>query len=574
METTSIARGDPPAAHGAKSGVALFLAAAVSLFAACGGTAGPRSELGSGKADGAPEGSARGKENTMKALVLVDDGWGANLTIEDGFDGILAQLEGFGWELVLASPGGAATPCPVAARSGGKAMPPQVRVSDLAGAEGFDAVVVAPGRAHEGLVADKNAMALLRDARDRGLAIAAFCRGARVLAAADVVRGARMTGHPDYLDQYRAAGALYVDYADRAGKSDAPPPVVDGFLVTVMRAKYYRSAGCEAIRIAAENARRARLGAPVGHARQPGAARPAEAARSAAFAFPVDPGTGKEALLLVGSLRALGGTLGASRAAAFCQGGRDALPAELAAALDGYGCDILEYERDPRFAALPFAEKADAAAAAERWALGKADVLVWADTDTVFLREPTELLLPAGAVVAARPVHHRLIGSAWNEDPDAYWRAVYGEDMLPALFPVTTIVDRQAIRPYLNAGLLSFRPEAGLAARWIDEFGRLIKDPSVALAMKNNPRRALFLHQAALAAAIVRTAGAGGFMELSYGYNYPLHLHASAPKGLAPGKLDDLYTLRYDQWKHAPLPGSSAVPLTAGITAAFSAIDR
>ena len=73
--------------------------------------------------------------------------------------------------------------------------------------------------------------------------------------------------------------------------------------------------------------------------------------------------------------------------------------------------------------------------------------------------------------------------------------------------------------------------------------------------------RTLFLHQAALAAAVVATAGPSGFRELSYGYDYPLHMHAACPAALAPRKLDDLYTARYDDPRFAPGGPDCPVPV-------------
>lgn len=87
-------------------------------------------------------------------------------------------------------------------------------------------------------------MELIRTAANRGMVIAAWCRGVSVLAASDVIRGVRVTWHGDYIEDYHKAGAVYIP--------DNPPPVVDGNIITTVRSRYYRTQMCEAIRNAVE----------------------------------------------------------------------------------------------------------------------------------------------------------------------------------------------------------------------------------------------------------------------------------------------------------------------------------
>jgi putative intracellular protease/amidase len=64
-----------------------------------------------------------------------------------------------------------------------------------------------------------------------GLLVAAFCGGTRVLAAAGVINGVRVVGHPLYEQEYVDAGGIYVP--------DAVPPLVDGNIMTSRRGQYY-----------------------------------------------------------------------------------------------------------------------------------------------------------------------------------------------------------------------------------------------------------------------------------------------------------------------------------------------
>ncbi|HOX30995.1 MAG TPA: DJ-1/PfpI family protein, partial [Spirochaetales bacterium] len=173
--------------------------------------------LGAEPRPGAEAGRGAGP---IRALLLIDEGYGGNWLARDGKPSIAESLLSFGWELELASPAGSAGPCPWGAKRGMGRLS-TLRIDAIGDVLAYDLVVVLPGSKPGGLAADPAALALLKAADSGGLAIAAFCRGARVLAAAGVLEGRRMTGHPDYAEEYRAAGALYQGFEDLEGKSDA-----------------------------------------------------------------------------------------------------------------------------------------------------------------------------------------------------------------------------------------------------------------------------------------------------------------------------------------------------------------
>jgi hypothetical protein len=198
-------------------------------------------------------------EPAVRAILMVDDRWGANAIARDESPGILEQLWAFGWELTLVSPRPDPRPCAIAMRvRGGVAMPRSIQAKDVLSVAGFDALVVLPGQRYDGIMADPDCQRLLREAESAGLALGAFCRGVRVLAGAGLVAGKRITGHADYAAEYEAAGATFAGYLDLAHKSDAPPPVTDGLLVTSLRSRFFRTAMCEALRAAVSESRRLR----------------------------------------------------------------------------------------------------------------------------------------------------------------------------------------------------------------------------------------------------------------------------------------------------------------------------
>ncbi|MGI9014941.1 MAG: hypothetical protein ACR2GY_11930, partial [Phycisphaerales bacterium] len=81
-----------------------------------------------------------------------------------------------------------------------------------------------------------------------------------------------------------------------------------------------------------------------------------------------------------------------------------------------------------------------------------AELLVFVDTDTFFLNEPAELLLPDGIDAAVRPVDRKRFGSTGPDDEyEPYWQRLYELTSVRACPFVTTAVDGENIRAYFNA---------------------------------------------------------------------------------------------------------------------------
>ncbi|MFO0581747.1 MAG: DJ-1/PfpI family protein [Anaeromyxobacter sp.] len=89
----------------------------------------------------------------------------------------------------------------------------------------YDALVIAGGRAPEYIRLDKKVIATVRAFAQAQKPIAAVCHGAQVLAAADVIRGKKISAYPACAPEVRLAGGEYADIPiDKA--------VVDGNFVT------------------------------------------------------------------------------------------------------------------------------------------------------------------------------------------------------------------------------------------------------------------------------------------------------------------------------------------------------
>ena len=89
----------------------------------------------------------------------------------------------------------------------------------------YDAVMIAGGRAPEYLRLNEKAIAAVRHFADAGKPVAAVCHGAQLLAAADVIRGKRISAYPACAPEVKLAGGTYADIA----VTDA---VTDGQFVT------------------------------------------------------------------------------------------------------------------------------------------------------------------------------------------------------------------------------------------------------------------------------------------------------------------------------------------------------
>ncbi len=191
------------------------------------------------------------------------------------------------------------------------------------------------------------------------------------------------------------------------------------------------------------------------------------------------------------------------------------------------------------------------------------DTLVVLDSDTLFLREPTEFALPSDVDVAARPVDLKGVSTEGPPDPfDRYWRDLCrccGVDY-DALPWGETFVDRRRIKANYNSGLTVARGRLGVFRRCADFFFRSVRagltprtdaGPSRAGAGWVDPAANNFWgsSQAALSLAIWTTTRR--VSELPTTYNYPLHLHEHVDAAVARQTFPRLVHVHY-HWLFAP----------------------
>ena len=84
----------------------------------------------------------------------------------------------------------------------------------------YDALMIAGGRAPEYLRLNDKVIAVVRQFAEAGKPIAAVCHGAQLLAAADVIRGKKISAYPACAPEVRLAGGEYADIAVDAAVTD------------------------------------------------------------------------------------------------------------------------------------------------------------------------------------------------------------------------------------------------------------------------------------------------------------------------------------------------------------------
>jgi putative intracellular protease/amidase len=191
------------------------------------------------------------EKKEIRALLLVSKNYGLNyFLMRDVFDQ-------FGWRVIHTGVLDSITACPpVHEQLGVHPIVPDVPLSAVKELSAYDCLIIPPGSgnfnpvpdAYGDLLGSTEAMTLIRSAVREGLPIFAMCSGSRVLAAADVIRGKKMVGAPRFVEEYEAAGAIYV-----GNERNDHAPVIDENIVTGTRGQYYNLPNCQAIASVVEN---------------------------------------------------------------------------------------------------------------------------------------------------------------------------------------------------------------------------------------------------------------------------------------------------------------------------------
>jgi len=203
--------------------------------------------------------SSTGSAEPVKILLLMDDNLGSSYEVAVGkVKSIKAQLDDFGWELTEAGMKRELLPCPWGVENyNTQPYKTDILVDDIESLEEYHALIILPGRDHKNLLQSPKTSVLIREAVELGMPVAAWCQGVRLLAAADVIRGKRVIGNFQHLQEYKDAGALAVEYSveEVDGKrvfKNISPPIIDGNIITTVRSLYYRDQMCQLIKNAVD----------------------------------------------------------------------------------------------------------------------------------------------------------------------------------------------------------------------------------------------------------------------------------------------------------------------------------
>jgi len=252
-----------------------------------------------------------------------------------------------------------------------------------------------------------------------------------------------------------------------------------------------------------------------------------------------------QAKLLFRSIREYAGDLRHAPLHAFRPRPGPALAADTVALFAALDVTLHEEPLNLEYGYYPIANKIFCCAWAEEHL--PEDVLVFADSDTVFLNPPVGLRLAGASLAAARPVNRKNRGSTGPGDSrDPYWQELYRLCGVAGRPFVETAVDRVTIRGYWNAGLVAARREAGLFREWLEDFRVLMRAGHFP-----PPRRVINnMDQLSLAATLSRI---GSRVDpLDYRYNYPLPLRADLPEPARSAGLDALVHVHYYRWFNTP----------------------
>lgn len=195
-------------------------------------------------------------------------------------------------------------------------------------------------------------------------------------------------------------------------------------------------------------------------------------------------------------------------------------------------------------------------------------ILVILDSDTLFLREPDHVLLPADVDVAVRPVDAKGMCTDGPADPfDIYWRDLCrccGVDY--EVIPWTeSFMDHHRIKASYNGGLVVVRGNLGILGQWADFFFASVRRRLTPHSADRRFRsgvgwidstasRLWGSNQAALSLAIWNNTRR--VQELPPTYNYPLHLHNQIDVATARAVFPHLVHVHY-HWLLAEEPGQN-----------------
>jgi Sulfotransferase family len=268
---------------------------------------------------------------------------------------------------------------------------------------------------------------------------------------------------------------------------------------------------------------------------------PLSGAPSVAFLLCVEAGQLEaQGILFARSLRRFGGRFAGCPIHAYAPREGHEPARATRAELEALGAEVHTEPLNTEHAYYPFANKIYAAAAAER-DLAE-DVIVFCDSDTVFLSQPDALDLGRETDVAVAPAFHVNKASTGPEHRmEPYWERVWelaGVEGPPSY--IETAERQKRIRGYWNAGILAARRSSGYCSDWLELWLALLESEHFP------DGKMMVTDQVAISAAVARRPER--FANLDRTYNYNIGRRAFYTGGMDSVDLDGLVHVHYHQW--------------------------
>ena len=263
-----------------------------------------------------------------------------------------------------------------------------------------------------------------------------------------------------------------------------------------------------------------------------------------------------QTLILIRSLRKFGGEMADLPMWVFMPEGRELHP-ETRSVLTELGVECHTFLIEDDLLRFPFAAKAIASAAAEKLAAQEGCLLAWHDRTGMIHQAPSAFVLPEEKSVGFRPTDIANIGAPYGKPLPPFWKDICDHFGLTAedLPPITSILDGQKLHLYVNAGLLVVRPEKGIFGAWASNLGETYALPKFKAYYQENQAYAIFMHQAALTAAVVQKTSAEERLILPDDYLFSVDNFFDYPPNHRPQSLDEIVTGRFhdffalDNWE-------------------------
>ncbi|MBG0784908.1 MAG: hypothetical protein H0S79_07375 [Anaerolineaceae bacterium] len=256
-----------------------------------------------------------------------------------------------------------------------------------------------------------------------------------------------------------------------------------------------------------------------------------------------------QALILVHSLRHFGGELADIPVWIYVPAGQEMRGPALDA-LKALKVEIIPFALDETLWKFPFAAKAVASALAEVRAEAEGVQLAWHDRTGMVANEPKGFILPPGKSIGFRPTDIANIGAPYGEPLPPFWQKIAAHFDLSAdqLPPITTAIDQKTLHLYVNAGLLVVRPEKKTLRTWAANLEATYLLPGFKPFYQENQAYAIFMHQAALTAAVVQTTQPEERLILPDSYLFSVDNFFDYPEEMQPALLDDITTGRFHEF--------------------------